>query len=57
MAFIGDAKSGKTQIIEKFMNGTYQHEYKPTIGIDFLSKTFRFDNKKVAVQCWDTAGQ
>lgn len=30
---------------------------KPTVGIDFISKTLHLDNKTIRLQLWDTAGQ
>lgn len=29
----------------------------PTVGIDFLAKTVRYNNKAYRLQLWDTAGQ
>lgn len=30
---------------------------KPTIGIDFISKTLYYDDRTIRLQLWDTAGQ
>ena len=30
---------------------------KPTVGIDFISKTLNYDEKSIRLQLWDTAGQ
>jgi len=30
---------------------------KPTVGVDFVSKTVNVDNKVLRMQLWDTAGQ
>jgi len=30
---------------------------KPSIGVDFFSKTLRFRNKSLKLQVWDSAGQ
>ena len=31
--------------------------FKPTVGIDFISKTLYYDDRAVKLQLWDTAGQ
>lgn len=30
---------------------------KPTVGVDFVSKTINVENKSLRMQLWDTAGQ
>jgi len=30
---------------------------KPTIGVDFISKTLHLDNKTIKLHLWDIAGQ
>lgn len=30
---------------------------KPTVGIDFISKTLYYDDRAIKLQLWDTAGQ
>jgi len=58
LVFLGDQSVGKTSIITRFMYDTFDSTYyRPTIGIDFLSKTMYLDGKTVRLQLWDTAGQ
>ncbi|KAH7825265.1 Rab6a [Monocercomonoides exilis] len=57
IVFAGDQSVGKTSIIARFMYDTFESYYKPTIGIDFLSKTIYLDEQTVRLQLWDTAGQ
>ena len=40
-----------------FIHVLFLRLIKPTIGIDFLSKTMYLDNKTIKLQLWDTAGQ
>lgn len=30
---------------------------KPTVGIDFVTKTLQIDGETIRLQLWDTAGQ
>lgn len=48
---------GKTSIILRFSQDTYDEKQKATVGIDFLTKTIYVDDKMVRMQVWDTAGQ
>jgi Ras-related protein Rab-6A len=55
--FLGDTQVGKTNIVNRWIFGRFEIDYLTTIGVDFFSKTFEFNNKKVLLQIWDTAGQ
>jgi Ras-related protein Rab-6A len=57
LVFLGDQGVGKTSIITMFMFGTFEANYKATIGIDFLSKTMYLEDRTLRLQLWDTAGQ
>lgn len=57
---------GKTSIISRYINNTFQSNFIPTMGSCFASKTLNFDNfgksvkfevKRNNFQIWDTAGQ
>merc|ERR1711865_592251 len=55
---MGDAKCGKTSLIQRFANDVFAEEYKKTIGADFCKKTVDLDsNNTVRLQLWDIAGQ
>lgn len=54
---LGDSGVGKTSLMQQFVNGKFSHQYKATIGADFLTKDMAIDNKNVTMQLWDTAGQ
>lgn len=57
LVFLGDQGVGKTSIITRFMYDTFDKNYQPTIGIDFLSKTMYMEDRTIRLQLWDTAGQ
>mmetsp|Transcript_11326 Transcript_11326/g.22902 ORF Transcript_11326/g.22902 Transcript_11326/m.22902 type:complete len:202 (-) Transcript_11326:1811-2416(-) len=54
---LGDCGVGKTSLMERYVNGRFSHQYKMTIGADFLSKDIVIDDKMVNMAIWDTAGQ
>lgn len=57
ITFIGPEGTGKTQLINRFISGTFNEVYKATMGIDFLSKTCSTENhQSIRAQLWDTAG-
>jgi len=55
--FCGDAGVGKTSIIISLMGQKFSEEYEPSIGVDFFSKTFRYKERMLKLQIWDSAGQ
>lgn len=57
IVFLGNQEVGKTSIILRFSQDTYDGKQKATVGIDFLTKTIYVDDKMVRMQVWDTAGQ
>jgi Ras-related protein Rab-11A len=48
---------GKTNLLSRFVDGTFSIDSKPTIGVEFATKTYNIDNKVIKNQIWDTAGQ
>lgn len=54
---LGDSGVGKTSLMQQFVNSKFSHQYKATIGADFLTKELTIDDKTVTMQLWDTAGQ
>ncbi|XP_059812520.1 ras-related protein Rab-18-like [Hypanus sabinus] len=54
---IGESGVGKSSLLLRFTDGTFDSEIASTIGVDFKVKTMRFDGNNVKLAIWDTAGQ
>ncbi|VVU95520.1 Ras family [seawater metagenome] len=54
---IGDSEVGKSAILSRFTNDTYNEDNPITIGVDFGAQTIEIDKKNIKLQIWDTAGQ
>lgn len=54
---LGDSSVGKTSIINRFINDTFDEELPPTLGIKHTFKTLEINNTKVKLSVIDTNGQ
>ena len=57
LLLIGDSGVGKSSLLLRFSDDTYDTNFNSTIGVDFKIKTVDLDGKVVKLQIWDTAGQ
>eukprot|EP00042_Codosiga_hollandica_P032601 m.209927 g.209927 ORF g.209927 m.209927 type:complete len:201 (-) comp53954_c0_seq2:163-765(-) len=57
LLLIGDSAVGKTCILFRFSDDSFNTTFIATIGIDFKIRTIEIDGKKIKLQIWDTAGQ
>ena len=70
LLLIGNSSVGKSSLLFRFVENTWDENFVPTIGVDFVSyinykfniniqklKTLEVNGKKVKLQIWDTAGQ
>jgi small GTP-binding protein len=55
----GDGAVGKTSLIQTFVQGTFETDYKATIGTSIMKKECKFQgwNSSVRFMIWDLAGQ
>ncbi|CAG9321630.1 unnamed protein product [Blepharisma stoltei] len=54
---IGDSSVGKTSVLLRYVDDTYNPEFQTTIGVDFKISTMELQGKVIKLQLWDTAGQ
>lgn len=54
---IGDPAVGKTSLINRFIQDTFEADYKETIGTNILRKTVKMGDIIVNLTLWDIAGQ
>lgn len=57
LMLIGDSGVGKSSLLLKFADDTFDTTGVPTVGIDFKLRTIEINNKKIKLQLLDTAGQ
>jgi Ras-related protein Rab-1A len=54
----GNSGTGKSSLIQQYVDKTFQETFVSTIGVDFKIKSILLSSGKVAkLQLWDTAGQ
>ncbi|KAJ9468324.1 GTP-binding protein yptV3 [Diplonema papillatum] len=56
LLLLGDSGVGKSSILLRFTEDTFETEMGPTIGVDFRVKHMNVDGKTVKLMVWDTAG-
>ena len=58
---LGDSGVGKTSFLYQYTDGTFNHKFISTVGIDFREKRLAYKiqgrSYRVHLQLWDTAGQ
>ncbi|OMJ70729.1 hypothetical protein SteCoe_31229 [Stentor coeruleus] len=57
VVLLGDANSGKTSILQRYIGKTFNNHSSPTIGSTYLTKIVDFNRKSIKLCIWDTAGQ
>ncbi|XP_063723103.1 uncharacterized protein LOC134851103 [Symsagittifera roscoffensis] len=53
VCLIGPPRSGKSNIVQRFVYNSYQELYQKTIGADFHQKDVRLNHKNLRLQMWD----
>ena len=57
LLLVGDSGVGKSSLLLRFTDGTFDNSLQSTIGVDFKVKMVRLSEKTCKVTIWDTAGQ
>lgn len=54
---LGDPHTGKTSLINQYVNHEFSLSYIMTVGQDKLFKKIEIDDKNITLNIWDTCGQ
>ena len=54
---VGDSGVGKTNLIKRFIVNIYNPNTKATVGVEFISKSYKINDQVFKIEIWDTAGQ
>jgi small GTP-binding protein len=54
---IGDAATGKSCILHRFIDRSFKSDSTHTIGVEFGSRILELGGRNIKLQIWDTAGQ
>ena len=54
---LGASTVGKTSIFLRYFDNEFKHSSLTTMGVDFRTKFFKFENTKIKINYIDTAGQ
>jgi Ras-related protein Rab-18 len=57
LLFVGDSFVGKSSILLRFTEGTFEPDHQCTIGVDFKVHLMTWNQLRLNVTIWDTAGQ
>ncbi|KAJ9464387.1 GTP-binding protein ypt3 [Diplonema papillatum] len=57
VVLIGDSGVGKSNLMTRYTADEFTIESPSTIGVEFMTKSMKVENRDVKVQIWDTAGQ
>ncbi|KAK9538837.1 hypothetical protein VZT92_003985 [Zoarces viviparus] len=57
LLIIGESGVGKSSLLLRFTEDTFDPDQSATIGVDFKVKTLSIDGNKAKLAIWDTAGQ
>lgn len=57
VAMVGDSKVGKTTLMVKYVENTFDEDYIQTLSVNFMEKTIRIRNTDITFSLWDLGGQ
>ncbi len=57
VTIVGDWGVGKTSLIRRFAENKFNHDYKPSIGVNIVTKIIDVEGRKLKLQLFDTGGQ
>ncbi len=56
IALIGDASTGKTTFLQRYLTGQFPEDPRATLGVNFCTKTLEVGEEIITLQIWDFGG-
>lgn len=56
IAMLGDSQVGKTSLMQKYVEGTFDDDYLQTLGVNFMDKVIDLREQEVTFSIWDIGG-
>jgi GTP-binding protein of the ras superfamily involved in termination of M-phase len=57
IGMVGDSQIGKTSLMVKYVEGSFDEDYIQTLGVNFMEKTISIRNTEITFSIWDLGGQ
>ncbi|EEB08202.1 GTPase Spg1 [Schizosaccharomyces japonicus yFS275] len=57
LGMVGDSSIGKTSLMVKYVEGSFDEDYIQTLGVNFMEKTISIRNTEITFSIWDLGGQ
>eukprot|EP00702_Spironucleus_salmonicida_P006393 EST47684.1 Tem-1-like protein [Spironucleus salmonicida] len=57
MSLFGNAETGKTSLLTRYISGEYTHNYIQTLGVGFREKQINIGTQPVTLALWDIGGE
>eukprot|EP01099_Mayorella_cantabrigiensis_P000165 TRINITY_DN1070_c0_g1_i1.p1 TRINITY_DN1070_c0_g1~~TRINITY_DN1070_c0_g1_i1.p1 ORF type:complete len:208 (+),score=44.08 TRINITY_DN1070_c0_g1_i1:70-693(+) len=57
VGMVGDSQIGKTSLMVRYVEGTFDEDYIQTLGINFMEKTISIRGTQITFSIWDLGGQ
>lgn len=53
---VGDSQIGKTSLMVKYVEGSFDEDYIQTLGVNFMEKSVQLRNTEITFSIWDLGG-
>lgn len=57
VVLVGDAQSGKSSLVNRYVSNRNPGQYTPTLGVDYQDKHVDVKDTNVHVNIWDFSGK
>lgn len=57
VGMVGDSEIGKTSLMVKYVEGTFNEDYIQTLGVNFMEKSISIRSTEITFSIWDLGGE